>query len=55
MDIFIYVLVGIATVVAVSLNLSGKTEDDNIFEETTEVVIEQVTGLDVDLSPNSEE
>lgn len=55
METFIYIALGIATAVAISLNVSGKTKEDNAFEEATEVAIEKVTGFDVDLSPGSDE
>jgi hypothetical protein len=37
------------------LNKKVGLEDDNIIEEAVENKIEDVTGLDVDLTPHSEE
>ena len=51
----IYCLVGILTASVIWLNVSGRTSDDNALEEFTEQAIEEVMGVDIDLSPSSNE
>ena len=37
------------------INKKLNIEDDNIFEEMIEIVIEEKTGLDIDLTPTTPE
>lgn len=45
----------VLTTAVIYLNSSGHLKDDSFIEEIVEEGIEQTTGIDVDLSPDSDE
>jgi len=55
MSVWSIVLIVGSIVVGVSSTIVFKLKQDNKIEELAEAVIERETGIDIDLSPGSEE
>ena len=55
MEVTIYVLMALFAGVIYFANVNDKIQPDGVVEEALEDVIEDVTGADIDLSPDSHE